>query len=159
MEGTSTEENLLKREIEDLPVVSSLSFIRAIGRDKAGYRVNLFCDAVSLYGGCKNGTCTVNRVGPAGGNHVHQTSHNARLFVCASDTNPAGIRAGRTRIQVLWTESHGGRLYAHQTDLLDRRRMYCVGMRAGSRALVTAGGEAGASWTLLAAEVRQGSGK
>jgi hypothetical protein len=28
------EEDLLKREIEDLPVVSSLSFIRAIGRDK-----------------------------------------------------------------------------------------------------------------------------
>jgi hypothetical protein len=34
-----------------------------------------------------------------------------------------------------------------------------VGIRAGSRALVTAGGEAGASWTLLAAEVRQGSRK
>jgi hypothetical protein len=32
-------------------------------------------------------------------------------------------------------------------------------MRAGSRDLVTAGGEAGASWTLLAAEVRQGSWK
>ena len=31
----------------------------------------------------------------------------------------------RTRIQVLWTESHGGRLYAHQVDLLDRRRIYC----------------------------------
>jgi hypothetical protein len=31
----------------------------------------------------------------------------------------------RTRIQVLWTESHGGRLCAHQTDLLDRRRIYC----------------------------------
>jgi hypothetical protein len=29
----------------------------------------------------------------------------------------------------------------------------------GSRALVTAGGEAGASWTLLSAEIRQGSGK
>ena len=26
----------------------------------------------------------------------------------------------RTRIQVLLTESHGGRLYAHQADLLDR---------------------------------------
>ncbi len=34
------------REIEDHPVVSSLSFIRAIGRDKVGYRVNLRC-------GCK----------------------------------------------------------------------------------------------------------
>jgi hypothetical protein len=32
-------------------------------------------------------------------------------------------------------------------------------MRAGSRALVTSGGEAGVSWTLLAAEVRQGSWK
>jgi hypothetical protein len=34
------------REIEDHPVVSSLSFIRAIGRDKAGYHPNLRC-------GCK----------------------------------------------------------------------------------------------------------
>jgi hypothetical protein len=32
------------REIEDHPAVSSLSFIRAIGRDKAGYRTNLRCD-------------------------------------------------------------------------------------------------------------------
>ncbi len=31
----------------------------------------------------------------------------------------------RTRIQVLWFESHGGRLYAHKADLLDRRRIYC----------------------------------
>ena len=46
MEGTSTEENLLMREIEDHPVVSSLCFIRAIRRDKAGYRANLRC-------GCK----------------------------------------------------------------------------------------------------------
>jgi hypothetical protein len=46
MEGTSTQENLLMREIEDHPVVSSLCFIRAIGRDKAGYRANLRC-------GCK----------------------------------------------------------------------------------------------------------
>jgi len=32
------------REIEEHPVVSSLCFIRAIGRDKAGYRANLRCD-------------------------------------------------------------------------------------------------------------------
>ncbi len=31
----------------------------------------------------------------------------------------------RTRIPLLWTESHGGRLYTHQADLLDRRRIYC----------------------------------
>jgi hypothetical protein len=43
MEGASTEESLLMREIEDHPVVSSLSFIRAIGRYKAGYRANLRC--------------------------------------------------------------------------------------------------------------------
>jgi len=73
MEGTSTEEDLLKREIEDLPVVSSLSFIRAIGRDKAGYRVNLFCDAASLYGGCKDGACTVKRVGPVRMSTKHPT--------------------------------------------------------------------------------------
>jgi hypothetical protein len=46
MKGTSTEEGLLMREIEDHPVVSSLSFIHSIGRDKAGYRANLRC-------GCK----------------------------------------------------------------------------------------------------------
>ena len=73
MEGTSTEEVLLKREIEDLPVVSSLSFIRAIGRDKAGYRVNLFCDAVSSYGGCTDGACTVKRVGPVRMSTKHPT--------------------------------------------------------------------------------------
>ncbi len=31
----------------------------------------------------------------------------------------------RTRIQLLWTKSHGARLYAHQPDHLDRRRIYC----------------------------------
>ena len=35
MEGTSTEEVLLEREIEDFPVVNSLAFIRAMGRYKA----------------------------------------------------------------------------------------------------------------------------
>jgi hypothetical protein len=47
MESTSTEEGLLMREIEDLPVVSSLSFIREIGRDKPGYRANLRCPVAS----------------------------------------------------------------------------------------------------------------
>jgi hypothetical protein len=63
MEGTSTEEGLLMREIEDLPVVSSLSFIRAIGRDKAGYRANLRCPIASSHGGCTDGGCTVQQVG------------------------------------------------------------------------------------------------
>jgi len=49
------------REIEDLPVVSSLSFIRVIGRDKAGYRANLRCPVVSSHGGCTDGGCTVKR--------------------------------------------------------------------------------------------------
>ena len=64
MEGTSTEEGLLKREIEDLPVESSFFFIRAIGRDKAGYRANLRCHVASSHGGCADGGCTVKRVGP-----------------------------------------------------------------------------------------------
>jgi hypothetical protein len=64
MEGTSTEEGLLKREIEDLPVVSSLSFHRAIGRDYTGYRANLRCPAASSHGGCTDGGCTVKQVGP-----------------------------------------------------------------------------------------------
>jgi hypothetical protein len=73
MEGTSTEEVLLKREIEDLPVVSSLCFIHTIGRDKSGYRVNLFCDTTSSYGGCTDGACTVKRVGPVRMSTKHHT--------------------------------------------------------------------------------------
>jgi hypothetical protein len=73
MEGTSTEEDLFKREIENLPVVISLTFIREIGRNKAGYRVNLFCDAASLYGKCKDGSCTVKRVGPVRMSTKHPT--------------------------------------------------------------------------------------
>jgi hypothetical protein len=73
MEGTSTEEVLLKREIEDRPVVSSLSFIREIGRDKAGYRFNLFCDVSSSYGGGTDGACTVKQVGPVRMSTRHPT--------------------------------------------------------------------------------------
>jgi hypothetical protein len=40
---------------------------------KAGYRVNLFCDATSLYGGCKDGACTVKRVGPVRMSTKHPT--------------------------------------------------------------------------------------
>ena len=50
MEVTSTQKDLFKREIEDLPVVISLSFIHTIGRDKAGVCVNLRCNVVSSYG-------------------------------------------------------------------------------------------------------------
>ncbi len=64
MEGTSTEEFLLTREIEDLDIVNSLSFIHTIRRDKTGYRVNLFCNTTTLYGGWTDGGCTVTRVGP-----------------------------------------------------------------------------------------------
>ena len=60
MEGTSTEEGLLKREIEDLPVVSSLSFHHAIGRDKSGVRTNLRCNVASSHGAYTDGGCTVN---------------------------------------------------------------------------------------------------
>ena len=55
MEGTSTEEDLLKREIEDLSVVSSVKYHPATGKNKAGYHANLMCHAASshdsLYGG------------------------------------------------------------------------------------------------------------
>jgi hypothetical protein len=56
MEGTSTEEDLLKREIEDLSVVSSVKYHPATGKNKAGYHhANLMCYAASshdsLYGG------------------------------------------------------------------------------------------------------------
>jgi hypothetical protein len=59
VEGTSTEEDLLMREIEDLPVVTSLSFIHTIGRDKSGYHINLWCPVVSSHGDCTDAGCTV----------------------------------------------------------------------------------------------------
>jgi hypothetical protein len=31
----------------------------------------------------------------------------------------------RTRIEVLWSKSRGGRLYSYQADLLDRRPICC----------------------------------
>ena len=69
----------MKKEIEDLPVVSNLSFIRVIVRDKAGYRANLrylscflltmedvrmedvvmYCEAG---GGYTDGGCTVKQI-------------------------------------------------------------------------------------------------
>ena len=73
MEGTSTEEVLLKREIEDLPVVSSLSFIPTIGRDKTGVSANLRCNVASLHGGCTDGGCTVKQVGPIRMSTKHPT--------------------------------------------------------------------------------------
>jgi hypothetical protein len=65
------------REIEDLPVVSSLSFIRAIGRDKAGYRANLRCPVASSHGGCTDGGCTVQQVGP-----IHMSTKHPTMRDC-----------------------------------------------------------------------------
>ena len=53
----------MRREIEDVPVVSSLSFIRVIGRDTSGYRDNLRCHVASSNGGCTDGGCTVKQLG------------------------------------------------------------------------------------------------
>ena len=41
----------------------------------------------------------------------------------------------RTRMQLLWTKSHGARLYAHQSDLLDRRPVcsHSINRDSGSR--------------------------
>ncbi len=61
------------REIEDLPVVSSLSFIRVIGRDKVGYRDNLRCPVASSHGDCTDGGCTVKQVGPIRMSTKHPT--------------------------------------------------------------------------------------
>ena len=57
-------EDFLKTEIGDFPVVSSVTFHRATGRDKAGYHANLRCPAASSHGGCTDGGCTVKQVGP-----------------------------------------------------------------------------------------------
>ncbi len=214
------------REIEDHPVVSSLCFIRAIGRDKSGYRANLRCDCkqvgpvrmsskrptlqdclrelgrliqqdhvptcvaaaqelqvaekdagdVSTKRPADEGAASRNandvlmlraQVKSLGERAViankvaleaektrdelhNQIEHieeqlypkRARTHDDAGDAHEMLEEVGklgperppsagnactwpRTRIQVLWTESHGGRLYAHQTDLLDRRRIYC----------------------------------
>ena len=80
MEGTSTEEGLLKREIEDLPVVSSLSFHRAIGRDKSGVRANLRCNVVSSHGDCTDGGCTVKQVGP-----IRMSTKHPTMLDCLSE--------------------------------------------------------------------------
>ncbi len=39
----------------------------------------------------------------------------------------------RTRIQLLWTKSHGARLYTHQEDLLDREDEFTVTASSGIR--------------------------
>ena len=85
-DGTSTEEGLLKREIEDLPVVSSLSFHHAIGRDKAGVRANLRCNVASSHGGCTDGGCTVKQVGP-----IRMSTKHPTMLDC--------LRELQTRIQ------------------------------------------------------------
>ena len=95
MEGTSTEEGLLKREIEDLPVVSSLSFHRAIGRDKAGVRANLRCNVASSHGGCTDGGCTVKQVGP-----IRMSTKHPTMLDC--------LRELQTRIQ----QHHGPKCVA-----------------------------------------------
>jgi hypothetical protein len=87
MEGTSTEEVLLKREIEDLPVVNSLSFMRAIGRDKTFYRTNLRCHVVSSHGVCTDGGCTVKRVRP-----IHMSGHRPTLVDCLRELKALIIR-------------------------------------------------------------------
>ena len=97
MEVTSTEEGLLKREIEDLPVESSFSFIRAIGRDKAGYRANLRCHVASSHGGCTDGGCTVKQVGP-----IRMSTKHPTILDC--------LRELQTRIQ----QHHGPKCVASE---------------------------------------------
>jgi hypothetical protein len=87
MEGTSTEETLLKKEIEDLPVVIIVLFRHTIGRHKADYRTNLRCHVVSSYGGCTDEGCTdegctVNQVGP-----IHMSDHRPTLVDCLRQLN------------------------------------------------------------------------
>ena len=81
-DGTSTEEGLLKREIEYLPVVCSLSFHRAIGRDETGIRANLRCNVVSSHGGCTDGGCTVKQLGPIRMSTKHPTMLDCLRELC-----------------------------------------------------------------------------
>ncbi len=48
MERTSEEEYMVKCEIEDHPVVNSVGFLAASGKNKAGVYANLRCYAASL---------------------------------------------------------------------------------------------------------------
>jgi hypothetical protein len=89
------EEGLLKREIEDLPVVSSLSFHRVIGRDKAVVRTNLRCNVVSSHGVCTDGGCTVKLVGP-----IRMSTKHPTMLDC--------LRELQTRIQ----QQHGPKCVA-----------------------------------------------
>ena len=58
MEGTSTEEDLLKREIEDISVVNNVKYHSVVsnvkyhpvtGKNKANYHDNLMCYVVSSH--------------------------------------------------------------------------------------------------------------
>ena len=91
MEATSTEEGLLKREIEDLPVVSSFPFIRAIGRDKAGVRANLRCNVVSSHGGCTDGGCTVKQLGP-----IRMSTKHPTMLDCLRELQTISSRVDKT---------------------------------------------------------------
>jgi hypothetical protein len=124
MEGTSTEEGLLMREIEDLPVVSSLSFIRVIGRVKPFLHTRTSC-RFSIQG-----------------HHVmlffYFSWYTEALFQDVVQLLVQGMFAcarSRTRMQLLWTKSHGGRLYTHEADLLDRRPVcsHSISRDSGSR--------------------------
>ena len=52
------------REIEDYSVVNTVSFVAVLGSRLSDYRVNLRCHAAFSHGGCTDGGCAVNQVGP-----------------------------------------------------------------------------------------------
>ena len=89
------EEDFLKTEIEDFPVVSSVTFHRATGRDKAGYHANLRCPVASSHGGCTDGGCTVKQVGP-----IRMSTKHPTMLDC--------LRELQTRIQ----QHHGPKCVA-----------------------------------------------
>ena len=58
MERTSGEEDLVKCEIEDHPVVNNVGFLTGSGKNKVVVYANLRC-----YAACLNGDCSVQQVG------------------------------------------------------------------------------------------------
>ena len=57
MEGVCSEKDLLKREIETHPVVSSVSVHTVSGSRLGGYHVKLRCWSAFVYGRCTDGDC------------------------------------------------------------------------------------------------------
>ena len=87
MEGTSTKEDLLSREIEDLHVVSSIKYHPVTVKNKVGYHDNLMCYTVSSHPVCTDGDCKLKQVGP-----IHMSRDRPTMLDCFHDLKTQTVR-------------------------------------------------------------------